>query len=280
MSQVLIRKLLKISRPRFWAYLAGTFLLGAVYGIPSLSLLQTPSLLFFFFWFTFPANLFLYGINDIFDYDTDINNPKKEKREALVQKSEYPALKSWISIMLTFGIILVSYFYTPVLAFFFLIFLFLSCFYSAVPIRAKAVPFVDTLFNSLYVIPGIMGYYLATHTLPPFEIVFAGITWCMAMHAYSAIPDIEVDKAAGIKTVATILGRSQTLIFCFLCYGISGYLLISFSSWIGLLIGIYPVLMVLNFFFSEKNLEKFYWIFPWINMFVGAVIVIERLISL
>ncbi|MFN7160027.1 MAG: prenyltransferase [Candidatus Gracilibacteria bacterium] len=280
MTLQLLAKLLKISRPRFWTYLAGTFLLGVIYGIPSLNLLQTSSLIFFFLWFTFPANLFVYGINDIFDYDTDKNNPKKHTKEALVIKEEHALLKSWISIAITVGIILTSLFYSPVLGSLFLIFLFLSAFYSATPIRAKAIPLIDTLFNSLYVVPGIIGYYLSTHMLPPAFIVAAGVLWCMGMHAYSAIPDIQVDKNASLNTIATFLGKNGTLIFCTLCYIGSAYIVSLFSSWIGLLLGIYPVLMVLNFFFSEKSLERFYWLFPWVNTAVGAICVFMRMYEL
>jgi 4-hydroxybenzoate polyprenyltransferase len=37
-------------------------------------------------------------------------------------------------------------------------------------------------------------------------LIIACIVWNMSMHAYSAIPDIEVDKKAGISTVATLYG--------------------------------------------------------------------------
>lgn len=279
MSQVLLHKLLKISRPRFWSYLTGTFLLGVIYGIPSLSFLQTPSVIFFFLWFTFPANLFLYGINDIFDYETDKLNPKKQEKEALVVKEEHTILKSWISIMITLGIILTSYFYTPILGFLFLCFLLLSAFYSAKPIRAKAVPFLDSIFNSLYIFPGLIGYYLVTHSFPPALIVFAGIFWCMAMHAYSAIPDMDADKKAGITTIAGVLGKPGTLLFCFILYSVCAVLVGRFSLMIGILLGLYPLLMAGNFFLPPHTLEKFYWLFPWINTGIGAVLVISRIIT-
>jgi 4-hydroxybenzoate polyprenyltransferase len=39
----------------------------------------------------------------------------------------------------------------------------------------------------------------------------------MAMHAYSAIPDIQADTDAKIQTTATVLGKYGTLIYCALC---------------------------------------------------------------
>jgi lycopene elongase/hydratase (dihydrobisanhydrobacterioruberin-forming) len=36
----------------------------------------------------------------------------------------------------------------------------------------------------------------------------------MAMHAYSAIPDIQPDTEAGLTTTAVYLGKQGTLIYC------------------------------------------------------------------
>jgi len=50
----------------------------------------------------------------------------------------------------------------------------------------------------------------------------------MAMHAYSAIPDIQADTEAEIKTVATLYGKTGTLIFCIVCYLLA--IILSFPS--------------------------------------------------
>lgn len=280
MSLVLIRKLLKISRPRFWIYLAGTFLLGVTYAIQSPSELLSPLLVGFFLWFTFPANLFVYGINDIYDHDTDILNPKKQTKEMVVHSEDYTVLKGWISIMISLGIILLSLSYTPSVASLFLVFLFLSCFYSATPIRAKAIPFLDTIFNSLYVVPGLIGYHLVTHTLPPFPIILSGVVWCMSMHAYSAIPDIFVDRTAQISTVATVLGKNGTLCYCFFFYSMCATMVVQYSIIVSILLCIYPLLMLVNILLSFTTLERFYWLFPWINLMMGTLIVLLRLSEL
>ena len=36
----------------------------------------------------------------------------------------------------------------------------------------------------------------------------------MAMHCYSAIPDIEPDKQAGLVTTAVYLGKQNSLLYC------------------------------------------------------------------
>ena len=70
-----------------------------------------------------------------------------------------------------------------------------SLIYSLPPIRAKAVPFFDGITNILYVLPGIMAY-LVLHSDLSRPLVIAAWAWVMAMHAYSAIPDIEADTKA------------------------------------------------------------------------------------
>lgn len=73
-----LKRLIKISRPRFWIYEVGPYIIGiaaAAHGDYSAWLLL-PTLVFFVF-FTYPANIYIYGINDAYDYDTDKLNPKR-----------------------------------------------------------------------------------------------------------------------------------------------------------------------------------------------------------
>ena len=52
-------------------------------------------------YFTFPANLFVYGVNDIFDYETDKVNEKKHEYEALVEQKQHKTLVIWIAVFNT-----------------------------------------------------------------------------------------------------------------------------------------------------------------------------------
>ena len=74
------------------------------------------------------------------------------------------------------------------------IFLFLSYFYSAKPIRFKDKPFLDFSSNYLYVMPGIFGFYLVSGSMPALIILVGAYMHISAMHIFSAIPDIEFDK--------------------------------------------------------------------------------------
>ena len=89
-----------------------------------------------------------------------------------------------------------------------LLFLVTGIGYSVPPLRAKARPVVDAAFNILYVAPGLAAYATVSGEQPPLPVLAAALLWCMAMHAYSAVPDIAADRAADLSTVATHFGRS------------------------------------------------------------------------
>ncbi len=265
--------LLKLSRPRFWLYLAGPFAVGYAAGVDSLAEFANFKFIFWLLFFLLPANIFLYGINDYFDDDTDRYNNKKGDKEVLVSTKQRQWVKSIITsiFILSFPLSIVL---PPVAGGVFLIFLFLASFYSAPPIRFKARPWLDSLSNVLYITPGIMGYFLASQTLPLLSIIIAGGSWSAAMHLFSAIPDIESDKRAGLKTTAVIAGFNKSLLLCFVLWSISGGLMI-YNNWLGNLswVGlIYPLIPI--FVWRSKNqkiINKVYWLFPYINAIVGGV---------
>jgi len=202
-----------VSRPRFWTYLLGPFAVGAVAGAASFDALRSPWLLLAALFFTLPANLIVYGINDIFDYETDVLNARKAGYEAVVPPDRRRML--WTAILATSVpfIAIVPHLVAPA-RWALLAFLVLAVQYSAPPLRAKARPFMDSLVNVLYVCPGLVGYFVAGGLGFPWVAFMAGWAWCAAMHAFSAVPDIAADARAGIATIATALGAQKTLFLC------------------------------------------------------------------
>ncbi len=262
--------LFKTSRPRFWIYLLGPVLLGSVAALTSggrLSWLAVCALLVF----TFPANLFLYGINDIFDQETDRLNPKKQGYETLLDPRSVKRLLWAIVLGIVPAVLLFLFLPRPALIAF-LLFLFLGAFYSAPPIRAKAIPFLDSAFNSLYLMPGLVAWYAFGGEAISWPVIGAGALWCMAMHAYSAIPDIEADQTSTLQTVATILGKNGTLTFCLLLYVASaGLFYVASPGTVPLILGIVYILLMLRSLRTRTTSELFtlYRLFPWVNALVG-----------
>ncbi len=274
-----LQRALKISRPRFWLYVFGPFLLGCVSAIGSQVERIDWRILVYAIFFTFPANVLIYGVNDIFDYETDKDNPKKQGYEVLVKPSEHATLYRVI-FLVTFPFVLLLFRVTLLAQLAMIGFLFFSIFYSAEPIRAKAKPFLDSLFNILYVFPGLFGFLLAGGGHVSWMAVVAGSLWCMAMHAYSAVPDISVDQANGIETIATRLGTLRTLILCIVLYAFAGVLAsLSGLGFIAFLLAIlYVVLMSISLWMPRHQLHTVYQYFPILNTFAGFILFVAILL--
>ncbi len=268
-----LRFLLKVSRPRFCFYIFGPYLVGLVAAAATREELLDWRFALFGLYFLLPANLLIYGINDIFDYETDRLNEKKNTYETLVVPDLRRSLL--IAILATnlpfiIATIVFAYAALPSIAGF----LFFSIFYSAPPIRAKTKPFLDSAFNILYVFPGAFTYQMLTGNFPPVGLMIAAGCWTAAMHAYSAIPDIEADKAAGLKTIATVLGPYGTLTICALLYAASAILSLEYLGIASVMLGGAYILLMLASVASYRNgrLFKLYRAFPLINIAAGFVI--------
>lgn len=267
------KKLLTISRPRFWIYFAGPALvaLAVSFGQDLTEWAQIWPWIFVLY-FTYPANLLVYGVNDIFDYETDKNNPKKQSYEDLVRPEEHLYLVIWI-ILINLPFLFVLFLFSPWLSqASLLLFLLLSVFYSAPPVRAKAQPFLDSAFNILYIMPGLATYYFFENTVS-FPLVIAAGLWSMAMHSYSAIPDIKSDRDSNTPTIATAIGFRGTLFYCLSLYIVAGALLATEQRILGLAFGsLYGLLMIATAARGEENSFAMYKLFPTINTLSGAAL--------
>ena len=261
--------ILKISRPRFWLYLFGPYIVGLASAAHTAADFLRADVAIFAVYFLLPANLLVYGVNDIFDYETDSSNPKKVDYEMLVRPESHRVVWSWIGLS-NIPFVAAAFFLTPhALAPLFL-FLFFSIFYSAPPIRAKQVPLVDSAFNILYVLPGVFGYQMLTGEFPPAVVIAAAGFWTAAMHAFSAIPDIEADRDARLNTVATKLGATGTHIFCVICYATASVLVFYFAPLLAVLGLVYVAIMLVSVL-SGKVFEV-YRCFPIVNMLTGFLV--------
>lgn len=202
-----LRRLITISRPVLWVNTIGTTMMG---------LWLTGSLwswdaIWLLLWVTLPFNLLIYGINDIFDQETDnINIRKGGYGGAKIDPKEVP----WIS----WGVVLLN---APFLVFFALnysveaniwiwAYSLTFLFYSAPPARFKGRPFLDSISNADYAFP-LAIVPLALDKEPVWLAVFALMAWSLAKHTYDAIQDIEEDEFVGIKTTAVYLGVKKSL---------------------------------------------------------------------
>jgi 4-hydroxybenzoate polyprenyltransferase len=202
-----------LSRPGTWliaptAYMLGLFASG------------NPGSLFSFFQMlilSFPMSLFIYGINDIYDIETDRINKRKtdkfifgistrqEEVEWIKKVSIIAGLFVFASSLLSFNIIYISIT---------LLFLLVIYSYSAPPIRIKSIPIVDSLTNAIYAFGPFAMAYSLVGGLGFLQIQFILFSLIFsALHAIGAIMDMNEDKKAGIKTFATEYGARIPALF-------------------------------------------------------------------
>jgi 4-hydroxybenzoate polyprenyltransferase len=268
-----LRYLLTLSRPRFWLYLAGPIAVAVPFGVNSTEGLFTPVTLPLFAYFLLPANVFLYGINDVFDADIDVENPKKEGREARWRGDPIVS-----GVIVASGLLGVGAFALtpqaswPYLAGFFV----LATQYSAPPLRFKTTPFADSVSNGLYILPGAAAYAAVSGVHPPVASLAGAWLWTMGMHTFSAIPDIEPDRAAGIRTTATYLGTRRTFVYCLACWLAAAAAFATVDPRIGLLLVAYPV-VVFAVFRSDIDVARAYWWYPAFNTAVGTLLTLGAL---
>ncbi|WP_121741298.1 prenyltransferase [Natronorubrum halophilum] len=260
--------LLTLSRPRFWFYLAGPVLVGVAYAADTVSELFAPAAILLFGYFLVPANVFLYGINDVYDREIDAANPKKDAKEARYGgQSVVPVA---VTICALLPLVLVPFVPTaawPWIA----AFLLLGAAYSAPPIRFKTTPLLDSISNGLYITPAGAAYAAVAGSQTPLIAVLGGWLWAMGMHTFSAIPDIEPDRETGIETTATTLGERRTYAYCGGCWLASVVAFGVLDPRLGALMLVYPGL-VAAIVTSSVAVDRAYWWFPAINTLVGAVL--------
>jgi 4-hydroxybenzoate polyprenyltransferase len=267
-----IRRLLKRSRPRFWLYLAGPVIVGVAYGAGSVPDLFSAPAVVLFVYFLLPANVFLYGVNDVFDADVDTENPKKDEKEV-----RYTGDRLVVGLVVASAILgLALAVWLPAAAPWIVGFLFLGAAYSAPPLRLKTKPPLDSVSNGLYVLPGIAAYAALAGANPPVEAIAGGWLWAMAMHTFSAIPDIEPDRRAGIDTLATVLGRRGTLAYCGAVWLLAAATFAVLDLGAGLLLLLYPAL-VIGWEAGGVDVDRAYWYYPAINTLVGMVLTLGGL---
>ncbi|RRJ34211.1 prenyltransferase [Halocatena pleomorpha] len=259
--------LLRLSRPRFWLYLAGPVLVGCVYAAKTANDLFQPIPLALLGYFLVPANVFLYGINDIFDADIDAHNAKKTEREVRYEGSSFV-----VTVVLTCGLLGCAFIpiLPPEASVSLIGVLVLAVEYSAPPFRFKTTPVFDSLSNGLYIIPGITAYAAITGDYPPTGAVAGGWLWAMGMHTFSAIPDIEPDRQAGIETTATVLGERGTYTYCTVCWLAASLVFAVVHPFFAVILLVYPLLAI-SIRRSSVSVTKAYWWFPVINTFTGLV---------
>jgi 4-hydroxybenzoate polyprenyltransferase len=233
--------------------------------------------------FLIPYNLLMYGINDVFDYESDLRNPRKGGIEGALLDPKWHAVTVKVAIWSC----------VPFVAYLTVIgsssstsWLYLTLFaviaYSAKGLRFKEKPFLDSITSSLHFVgPVIFGLSLAEVDLGQPKIliaIFAFFLWGVASHAFGAVQDVLADREGGIASIATVIGARSTVRVSLAAYVVAASLLLGLSQpYSFAALAAIPYLVILLPFWNitdetcaraNAGWKKFIWL----NFIAGAVV--------
>ena len=222
-----LKQLFVSSRPLSWINTAFPFAAAYLMTTRQVDLTFILGTIFFLI----PYNLAMYGINDVFDYESDMRNPRKGGVEGAVLDRSLHKITLWAVVItnVPFLIYLVAVGNLDaniVLA----VSMFAVVAYSMRGLRFKEIPFLDSFTSSThFVSPAVYGVILAGATFTPdlWLILTAFFLWGMASHAFGAVQDIQADREGELSSIATVIGAANTSRFALGCYALAGVLILS-----------------------------------------------------
>ena len=279
-----IWKLFKVSRPISWvntAYpFAATYLvLGG--GVNIIFIIGT-------LFFLIPYNLLMYGVNDVFDYESDIRNPRKKSIEGAVEAKSFHPTILWSSLILAVPFVVALALLSPPLSVLVLAaLLFFVVAYSAKEFRFKEIPFLDSITSSIHFVGPMIFAITATGFQPkawPFALAL--FLWGIASHAFGAVQDVVPDRAGKLKSVATIIGARYTVWLSILLYALA-IIAVVLQGGVAIIVGAAGLLYIANVLPYTKITDKTsarankgWRRFIWLNYIVGAVVTISIIVTL
>lgn len=227
----MLRALLVSSRPLSWVNTAFPFAAAYV-----LSAGVDLTLVVGTLYFLVPYNLAMYGINDVFDYESDLRNPRKGGVEgAVLERSMHrPTLIAVAVTNVPFLAYLVAV-GSPLSWLALGVSIFAVVAYSMKGLRFKEKPVLDSVTSSThFVSPAVYALVLGGATFTPqlLAVLGAFFLWGAASHAFGAVQDVIADREAKIASIATVFGARGTVRIAVVAYLAAGALMV-FTAWPG-----------------------------------------------
>lgn len=272
----MLRKLFWVSRPISWPNTAYPF--AAAYVLSGGSVDAT--FIIGTLYFLGPYNLLMYGVNDVFDYESDIKNPRKGGVEGMREaRAFHPTiLKAAVITNAPFLLYLLlagDWVTRAVLV----AVVFSVVAYSLKALRFKEKPVLDSITSSLHFVgPALVG--LALWGFPPqaWPFMLAFFLWGMASHAFGAVQDIIPDRKGKLASIATVFGARTTIWLALVLYSVAA-VIVSLQSPVYIVLGLAGFTYVLNLapyvFVTDKtsaSTHQAWKRFLWLNYAAGAVV--------
>lgn len=233
-------------------------------------------------YFLIPYNLLMYGINDVFDYESDLRNPRKGGIEGAVLSDRWHRTTLWAAAssnvpFLVYLALVGDLAAGVVLA----VSVFAVVAYSAPRLRFKERPGLDSLTSAThFVSPAVYGIALADGAVTTSVVLAlaAFFAWGAASQAFGAVQDITADRAGGLGSIATVFGARRTVLLALGGYVLASLLLLPLG-WPGWVCAVLPLLYVANVWpyrnLTDAECERAnagWRRFLWLNMVAGFAV--------
>ena len=272
------RQLFVSSRPVSWINTAFPFAAAYLLSAREIDLVLVVGTIFFLV----PYNVAMYGINDVFDYESDLRNPRKGGAHGAILEKSLHAPTLWASGLLCAPFVVFLVIVGPPLSWLVvLVSLLAVVFYSAPPLRLKERPFADSVTSSIHFFsPAVYALVLTEATwTPQLVLIIVGFAlWGAASHAFGAVQDVVADREAGISSIATVRGAAWTVRFSLVAYAAAGLAMLG-TTWPGPLAAIValPYLATVWPYRSVRDEDaasatRGWDRFLWLNQFAGFVV--------
>ena len=267
------------SRPISWVNTAFPFAATYLYVERTIDLTLVIGTLFFLI----PYNMLMYGVNDVFDYESDLRNPRKGGIEgALLPKSVHRTV-IWAAVLSCVPFVAYLLFVGTLESGFWLaLVLFTVVAYSAKHLRFKEKPVLDSVTSaSHFAGPMVFALSLTGVNLADAKvgaILAAFMLWGMASHAFGAVQDIKADREGGIASIATYFGARNTTRTALVMYLAAGFYLLTLG-WPTNLVAVaalpYIGILIPHLNITDETCEtanKGWKQFIYLNFFAGTVV--------
>ena len=233
-------------------------------------------------YFLIPYNLAMYGINDVFDYESDLHNPRKGGVEGALLDPSIHRTTLWASVITNVPFLLVLVALGSPLSWLVLaVSVFAVIAYSAKGLRYKEKPVLDSITSSThFVSPAVYGLVLAGATVTPALglVLISFFLWGMASHAFGAVQDVIADREGGLASIATVFGARATTRSAVGAYALAGLLLLG-TDWPGplALLAVVPYMVIVAQFWmitddTAETANRGWKRFLLLNFIAGAIV--------
>nr|WP_291381138.1 prenyltransferase [Demequina sp.] len=283
--------IVRASRPVSWINTAYPFAAGYFMVEGRVDALLIVGTLFFLV----PYNLLMYGVNDVFDYESDLLNPRKggiegdvvrnRERARTVHRGIIAASALTVAPMMAWLIVQGTRESAITLA----VVVFAVVAYSAPVLRFKERPFLDSFTSAVHFAGPLVyalvltGAGLTARGVWPIWVAF--LAWGMASHAFGAVQDVRADREGGIASVGTVMGARVTTWFALLMYTAASAVLLVLP-WPGVLATVLPLAYVASVArfarITDETCEdanRGWRTFLWLNQPVGFLVTMLLIVS-